>query len=379
MRGKRMVSCISAARRRITPAHAGKTYEISLETGGIRDHPRACGENISAARRTAKRQGSPPRMRGKLRYEGIEQLLERITPAHAGKTNTLICCSLPGKDHPRACGENSVIIQRCRLCQRITPAHAGKTRGVCGYLLYRQDHPRACGENDTTILWTVKEIGSPPRMRGKLIKSVCAICRLRITPAHAGKTARSVLTADRQQDHPRACGENRKQPPRNFSQRGSPPRMRGKQKASALDYMPVGITPAHAGKTSRAAARQRFAEDHPRACGENRGEEKLCKLGTGSPPRMRGKLQSKSKGRMTHGITPAHAGKTCICVSARFRPRDHPRACGENVRRHIKPEKKRGSPPRMRGKLECGHYDAHTLGITPAHAGKTRFVSASYV
>ena len=139
------------------------------------------------------------------------------------------------------------------------------------------------------------------------------------------------------------------------------------------------ITPAHAGKTSRAVCAAIRLWDHPRACGENQGRRCWKLPLRGSPPRMRGKLQSKSKGRMTHGITPAHAGKTCICVSARFRPRDHPRACGENVRRHIKPEKKRGSPPRMRGKLECGHYDAHTLGITPAHAGKTRFVSASYV
>ena len=30
-----------------------------------------------------------------------------------------------------------------------------------------------------------------------------------------------------------------------------------------------------------------------------------------------------------------------------------------------------GSPPQVRGKLECGYYDAHTPGITPAGAGKT--------
>ena len=106
--------------------------------------------------------------------------------------------------------------------------------------------------------------------------------------------------------------------------------MRGKQKASALDYMPVGITPAHAGKTSRAAARQRFAEDHPRACGENRGEEKLCKLGTGSPPRMRGKPQIDNLDIPNPRITPAHAGKTHTEKDADTSGQDHPRACGEN-------------------------------------------------
>ena len=51
-----------------------------------------------------------------------------------------------------------------------------------------KDHPRACGENAQTILGKRIDLGSPPRMRGKLKKGAEELVGERITPAHAGKT-----------------------------------------------------------------------------------------------------------------------------------------------------------------------------------------------
>ena len=45
--------------------------------------------------------------------------------------------------------------------------------------------------------------------------------------------------------------------------------MRGKQKAAALDYLPIGITPAGAGKTVYFVGYEKEDKDHPRRCGEN--------------------------------------------------------------------------------------------------------------
>ncbi len=50
---------------------------------------------------------------------------------------------------------------------------------------------------------------------------------------------------------------------------GSPPQVRGKQKAAALDYLPIGITPAGAGKTFFRVFPRFAIWDHPRRCGEN--------------------------------------------------------------------------------------------------------------
>ena len=208
MRGKPERADRNAIWCGITPADAGKTAPPSGMSASRRDHPRGCGENVYRGLRKARTEGSPPRMRGKLyRAAGIAEKY-RITPADAGKT---------------------------------APAMPKKTR--------QPDHPRGCGENLRSLLWTLTQSGSPPRMRGKPE----AVAKLRrdigITPADAGKTE--------------ACNGGRKE------RRGSPPRMRGKHETELARHDRHGITPADAGKT--AAAKIDFAafKDHPRGCGEN--------------------------------------------------------------------------------------------------------------
>ena len=86
---------------------------------------------------------------------------------------------------------------------------------------------------------------------------------------------------------------------------------------------------------------------------------------------MRGKL-SKAKSCFTPPrITPAHAGKTIFVSRDIDESWDHPRACGENYGplRFIRTYL--GSPPRMRGKLSFRSPFTRHCRITPAHAGKT--------
>ena len=58
--------CLTFVMLGITPAHAGKTVRISNPYGAMKDHPRACGENLHLRCREKRGNGSPPRMRGKL-------------------------------------------------------------------------------------------------------------------------------------------------------------------------------------------------------------------------------------------------------------------------------------------------------------------------
>ena len=52
--------------------------------------------------------------------------------------------------------------------RRITPADAGKT--LIGFMVgcSAEDHPRGCGENKAPLRGLFGQLGSPPRMRGKL-------------------------------------------------------------------------------------------------------------------------------------------------------------------------------------------------------------------
>ena len=70
---------------------------------------------------------------------------------------------------------------------RITPAHAGKRTALDVCRASRWDHPRPCGEKVYDMEIRGEAVGSPPPMRGKAIAVALNAVMLRITPAHAGK------------------------------------------------------------------------------------------------------------------------------------------------------------------------------------------------
>ena len=159
-------------------------------------------------------------MRGKRKSTIAMRPPVRITPAHAGKTQTRACALSRVQDHPRACGENCHIAQSQAYTQGSPPRMRGKLE---------QERP------GTRTIWEDNfrgfnyRLGSPPRMRGKLLFVSRYSDIPRITPAHAGKTLSVNLEKERKKDHPRACGENRQHNNGICEYEGSPPRMRGKQ------------------------------------------------------------------------------------------------------------------------------------------------------
>ena len=131
--------------------------------------------------------------------------------------------------------------------------------------------------------------GSPPRVRGKETR-----CRLRlptsgITPACAGKSTSALKDFSGVEDHPRVCGEKTYTPPICAACCGSPPRVRGKVMLAEEKYVEVRITPACAGKRVRLSWMLQKHMDHPRVCGEKTSANHFCHPSIGSPPRVRGK------------------------------------------------------------------------------------------
>ena len=85
---------------------------------------------------------------------------------------------------------------------------------------------------------------------------------------------------------------------------------------------------------------------------------------------MRGKAPSLRERLHWHRITPAYAGKSRYLMRKSGEQKDHPRVCGEKELRQAIAVQHIGSPPRMRGKVAmfCRAVRAHR--ITPAYAGK---------
>ena len=91
MRGKGYGIRLDNDIQRITPAHAGKSHTPDSPPRAAADHPRACGEKIVFGADLRHDLGSPPRMRGKAHAVLPFLTVGRITPAHAGKSSQPCC------------------------------------------------------------------------------------------------------------------------------------------------------------------------------------------------------------------------------------------------------------------------------------------------
>ena len=253
---------------------------------------------------------------------------------------------------------------------RITPAYAGKSKRKRRAGQRQQDHPRLCGEKMAFTSWEQMNTGSPPPMRGKGRTSQLWDTDQRITPAYAGKRTALIPAAFVHWDHPRLCGEKPMAIAAPSVADGSPPPMRGKVNPHTLEIGKNGITPAYAGKSSKRICERIEIEDHPRLCGE-----KLQMAGgrsplSGSPPPMRGKDSMKMTIWTKSRITPAYAGKSLLLPRCRRTTADHPRLCGEKELIAKTADFLEGTPPPMRGKVDNKSRKNIRRRITPAYAGK---------
>ena len=228
-------------------------------------------------------------MRGKRSRISSGVRTRRNIPAYAGKTVLLPLSFRLLPEHPRVCGENDRV-QPCRLWLPGTsprmrgkqvevfhhfppagniPAYAGKTEFTGPGIIALGEHPRVCGENRGTTGTLVAFYGTSPRMRGKLACSLGAIPRSRNIPAYAGKTSGHDPIGGGQPEHPRVCGENMTGDGEHGSGTGTSPRMRGKLAPPLQIRNARRNIPAYAGKTLQNDYAARLQKEHPRVCGEN--------------------------------------------------------------------------------------------------------------
>lgn len=94
-----------------------------------RDHPRMCGEKFTRFVLQKTPYGSPPRMRGKVHLHPSLQVHLGITPAYAGKSKQSTSNMIFSQDHPRVCGEKRLMELRGVVGEGSPPRMRGKVRG----------------------------------------------------------------------------------------------------------------------------------------------------------------------------------------------------------------------------------------------------------
>ena len=152
---------------------------------------------------------------------------------------------------------------------RLIPAHAGKTVFMIVVVATETAHPRSRGENQIYDLGYYRERGSSPLTRGKLAAVAKVLIRRGLIPAHAGKTRAAFWYTSSQAAHPRSRGENSRLLSAQLGRRGSSPLTRGKRWSTQRQRRQAGLIPAHAGKTAPRRQRSLPGAAHPRSRGEN--------------------------------------------------------------------------------------------------------------
>ena len=171
--------------------------------------------------------------------------------------------------------------------------------------------------------------------------------------------------------HPRSRGENERAKREAPGLGGSSPLTRGKQSAPIFRNVILGLIPAHAGKTTATLCAASSSRAHPRSRGENQPTNNVLFTRAGSSPLTRGKHLDRRPAVQTHGLIPAHAGKTLRAITSSLTRRAHPRSRGENVGSRPPVGSRLGSSPLTRGKLLPRLWPRQLWGLIPAHAGKT--------
>ena len=131
----------------LIPAHAGKTFGVTLVEDCIWAHPRSRGENAETACFHCDSEGSSPLTRGKQQQQRTNTNKHGLIPAHAGKTGPgLGGPSADSGSSPLTRGKPRILIFLSVLL-RLIPAHAGKTVLLVSAANRHGAHPRSRGEN----------------------------------------------------------------------------------------------------------------------------------------------------------------------------------------------------------------------------------------
>ena len=192
----------------IIPACAGSTdSQVGLLV--LRgDHPRMCGEHTYSNIEQSWIEGSSPHVRGAPVDHYSAEGGCGIIPACAGSTGRVESARTGSRDHPRMCGEHSATIADASavagssphvrgalwwflglVCQNgIIPACAGSTNASNRTTASSRDHPRMCGEHSMLMVELLDAQGSSPHVRGALRSQGRDAAGPGIIPACAGST-----------------------------------------------------------------------------------------------------------------------------------------------------------------------------------------------
>ena len=171
--------------------------------------------------------------------------------------------------------------------------------------------------------------------------------------------------------HPRSRGEHLSPVWWNSCTVGSSPLARGTRLHIERHALGHGLIPARAGNTPLCVRWACPSWAHPRSRGEHTSAAAGSSPVRGSSPLARGTLLTIFDGLKAVGLIPARAGNTMGLTSSSYAARAHPRSRGEHPRITPRAAASGGSSPLARGTQSHSRCGERRPGLIPARAGNT--------
>jgi len=194
---------------RFTPTRVGTTRPAPAAPGHKPVHPHACGDDSSPT--------SPAWRR------------PRFTPTRVGTTAIETTSPVPAPVHPHACGDDAISYNRLNTNGRFTPTRVGTT--------------------DISQVSPLHLCGSPPRVWGRLFPGLGKFRKSRFTPTRVGTTYSYPPLRSIRSVHPHACGDDYIDGSHKAADVGSPPRVWGRLGRGCFASPHIRFTPTRVGTT----------------------------------------------------------------------------------------------------------------------------------
>jgi len=175
-----------------------------------------------------------------------------------------------------------------------------------------------CGEELYRILFLGRLQGTPPRVWGRAFIGVTAPSIFRDTPTCVGKSIEPAVPSALAKGHPHVCGEEKSLDVKPRLELGTPPRVWGRVESDPHSETRGGDTPTCVGKRNILFCCVCTSEGHPHVCGEEWTAFMQEQAQTGTPPRVWGRELKGNVSDRYKGDTPTCVGKSIMQIHPVF-------------------------------------------------------------
>ena len=197
------------------------------------------------------------------------------------------------------------------LGYRFIPTAVGNATSQADRAISDAVHPHGCGERWYANNPVMAKAGSSPRLWGTPRHEVALQASIRFIPTAVGNASPSLAPVAQNTVHPHGCGERRPTVLSSVANHGSSPRLWGTPGCVWRWVYPCRFIPTAVGNAHAQGISKTGTPVHPHGCGERSWNGSRFNLKCGSSPRLWGTLKGQDDLYYGYRFIPTAVGNAC--------------------------------------------------------------------